>query len=190
MDPPEGFRTDSYLVRPLFVSDAELDHEALMASKDILRLWEQSTWPEDDFSVDANRRDIERMAAAQRRGERFTYTVLTPDEGRCLGCIYVMAPEMKWLRSAEPVTVDGTDWVDVDATVSFWIRASELGRGFDRTVLEEMWAWIERDWPFARPVVIANETFAQQVETISSAGLRHRLDFRLPGEPGTYHAWS
>jgi hypothetical protein len=40
---PEKLRTDEFLLCPMLVSGAELDDEAVMESKEFLRLWEQSS---------------------------------------------------------------------------------------------------------------------------------------------------
>ena len=40
---PAGLRTDEFLLRPICASDAELDYEAVMESKELLHRWEQSS---------------------------------------------------------------------------------------------------------------------------------------------------
>lgn len=56
----DELRTDEFLLRPLRETDAGLDYDALMASRELLRLWESSTWLADDFSLEANRADLAR----------------------------------------------------------------------------------------------------------------------------------
>ncbi len=76
---PEELKTDEFALRPIVADDAEMDYAAVMETREYLRLWRQSTWPEDDFTVDANRKDlidIEQRHAAHRA---FTYTALDPD---------------------------------------------------------------------------------------------------------------
>lgn len=43
---PEGLQTAEFLIRPLRTTDVELDYAAVMESKEFLRKWDQSTWPE------------------------------------------------------------------------------------------------------------------------------------------------
>jgi hypothetical protein len=46
---PAGLRTAEFVLRPIVADDAEKDHAAVMETREDLRLWEQSTWPEEDF---------------------------------------------------------------------------------------------------------------------------------------------
>ena len=55
---PGGLETREFILRSILVSDAELDYEAVMESREFLRKWEQSAWPADDFTVEANRQDM------------------------------------------------------------------------------------------------------------------------------------
>ncbi len=56
--PSSGFTTDS---TTCFFTDEkyyESDFQAVMASKKDLRIWSNSTWPEDDFSSESNKEDL------------------------------------------------------------------------------------------------------------------------------------
>ena len=173
-----------FVLRPLVESDAELDYEAVMESREQLRAWEQSTWPADDFTVDANRDDLHRHAAEHRRGESFTYTVVAPDEGVCLGCVYLFPPTVRWLEGVEITAVAGGDeWSAVDALVYFWVRTSSLADGLDRRLLEALCDWLTSAWPFARPVFVTNEGLTQQVALLSDAGLAPRFELVDPDKP-------
>ena len=41
---PEELRTDEFLLRPLRASDAQLDYEAVMESREFLRGWDHERW--------------------------------------------------------------------------------------------------------------------------------------------------
>ena len=56
---PTGFATDELLVRPLRVSDVQADFEAVVQSREMLRIWDQSGWPEDDFTIEDNLADLQ-----------------------------------------------------------------------------------------------------------------------------------
>ena len=53
-----GPRADEFILRPITAADARFDCEAVMDSREYLRQWEQSTWPEDDFTVADNQSDL------------------------------------------------------------------------------------------------------------------------------------
>ena len=60
------------------------------------------------------------------------YTVLTPDEAECLGCVYVNPSD------------------EADAEVRLWVTRTAWERGLDPELEQAVRAWIERDWPFGR----------------------------------------
>lgn len=49
---PDRLITNEFLIRPLLATDAELDYGAVMESKEFLRKWEQTGWPEDFTTMD------------------------------------------------------------------------------------------------------------------------------------------
>ena len=77
---PAGLDHDDFILRPLLATDDVLDHAAVMDTREQLRLWEQSTWPADDFTVASNREDLESHESMHVAGRAFTYTVMNPAE--------------------------------------------------------------------------------------------------------------
>jgi hypothetical protein len=187
---PEGLKTGQFVVRPLLASDAELDYDAVMESREFLRTWEQSTWPPDDFTVDANREDLQELEQQHSDGDRFTYTVMNLEQTECLGCVYVLPPDATMFTGAQ-VTATGADrWSDCDATVFFWVRKSRLTESLDRVVLTSLLGWFEEEWSFEAPVIVTNEHFEQQVAMIEGTDLRRRFELRVPDVAGAYLAFA
>ena len=190
IDAAIGFETPEFVLRPILASDAELDYDAVMESREFLRKWEQSTWPEDDFTVEANRQDMAKMERRHASGESFGYTVMNLDQTECLGCVYVFSPESNWLSAAQVKAVDVHPWSDCDAVFLFWVRKSRLAQGMDRSLLDSLVTWFDRDWSIDSPVVMTNEQFDQQVAMIEGTALRRRFEVTLPDDPGTYLAYA
>ena len=190
IDPPRGLETREFVLRPITVSDAELDYEAVMESREFLRKWEQSTWPEDDFTVERNREDMIKLERRHAGGESFTYTVMNLDESECLGCVYVFSPQASWFSNADITPVDGDRWSDHDVMVLFWVRKSRLSDGLDRLLLDYLVEWFQRDWSFDAPVFVTNEQFDQQVAMIETSDLGRRFEIVLPDHPGAYLAYA
>lgn len=161
-----------------------------MESREFLRKWEQSTWPEDDFTVEANRDDLAKLERRHANGESFTYTMMNLDQTECLGCVYVVSPESKWLSDAQVTTVGADQWADCDAVFLFWVKKSRLPEGMDRLLLDSLLPWFEKEWSFAAPVVMTNEQFDQQVALLEGTDLRRRFQVRLPDDPGAYLAYA
>lgn len=188
-DVPRGYSHAEFVVRPLTTADTELDYAAVMASRDQLRVWEQDTWPEDDFTMEANRGDLQRHQDLHDEGLAFTYTVMSPDETECLGCIYLFPPEARFLARSEVTPLAGERWGDVDAAVYHWVRTSLVGTGFDRAVFASLADWMRDDWPIDRSVFVTSEDLSHQVDLIESVGMTQRYVIQEPDKPGRYLAY-
>jgi hypothetical protein len=68
------------------------------------------------------------------RRSAFAYAVMSPDETRLLGCVYVDPPEK----------------AGYDAEVWLWVRAGELASGLDGVLYATVRSWIAERWPFRR----------------------------------------
>lgn len=187
---PDRVMTDSFMLRPIVDADTELDYEAVMESREFLRLWEQSTWPEDDFTVESNREDVAMMEQRHAEGKAFTYTVMNPSETECLGCVYVFATNARMYTDADITPVGNSQWSDYEATVHFWVRQSQLEKLRDRELLEVLRTWFAQSWGFEGLLFITNEQFVQQVDMIEQSDLRRRFDIKEPHKPGRFFAYA
>jgi hypothetical protein len=190
ISPPDGIRTEVFTIRPIKVTDVELDYAAVMESREFLRKWEQSTWPEDDFTVEDNLEDMQKMQERHATGYSYGYTVMNPDETECLGCVYVFAPTAKMFLDAEITEVGDAAWADAEAMVFFWIRKSRLAEEMDRHLLEVLRQWFETDWPFDRVHYMTSEQFEQQVALLESTDLVLEFKTKRPSEPGPALAYA
>jgi hypothetical protein len=57
----------------------------------------------------------------------FAYTVVSLDESRVLGCVYINPPEDK----------------DTDAVVVMWVRQIEFDKGYDHVLFKTVSEWLE-----------------------------------------------
>lgn len=181
---PDEVRTDEFLLRPIRASDAQLDYEAVMESKDFLRLWEQTTWPEDDFTLAANRADLEKLEQRRIDGESFTYTVMNLDETQCLGCVYIVPTDAKQLSKSEITAVDAGQWSDYQVAVYFWIRKSRLADGLDQRLLALLGPWLQRVWHIEHHLIVTSEQYEHQVSLIEDTGLSRLFRLKNPNESG------
>lgn len=174
---PVGLHTARLRLRPLRASDVELDYDAVMSSPAMLRTWSQSDWPADDFTRAANQADLERHEREHLAREAFTYTVLTPDATRCLGCVYLSPP---W-----PEEVPLCAGAAYAAHVGFWVRASELANDLDRHLLESLRDWFRSEWAFERVVFSISSGNTRQARLFAESGLARRAEFeRADGRRG------
>jgi hypothetical protein len=183
---PVGFRTADFELRPIVADDAESDFAAVMETREDLRLWEQSTWPDDDFTVEANREDLLDLERRHADHRAFTYTVLSPNSVECLGCVYIFPTTASFLARSEVTAVGRDLWADVDAVVFFWVRKSRMETAMDVRLLAALRAWFDQEWKLARTVYVTNEQFEQQVDLINRTDLRLKFEFLEPGKAGKY----
>lgn len=186
---PERLATGEYVLRPITVDDAALDHAAVMATRDHLRLWEQSTWPEDGFTVADNRADLQRMEARHVAGDAFGYTMVDPGETECLGCVYVFPHDARFLAAADVTPLGDHRWDEIGAVVYFWVRGPRMDDGLDRRLLVDLRRWFADDWPLDRVVFVASEPFVHQVELLAGTDLELRFELREPDKPAPYFAF-
>jgi hypothetical protein len=184
-EPPE-LRTSEFVLRPITADDAPMDHAAVMETREHLRLWEQSSWPEDDFTVEANHTDLLDLEQRHAAGRAYTYTVQDPLGTESLGCVYVFPTHASFLAKATVTPVADDVWVDVQAVVYFWVRQSRMDTGLDGRLLGDLRAWFAEDWKLERTVFVTNEQFTQQVDLIERTDLTRRFELVEPGKAGTY----
>ena len=183
---PTGLQTAEFALRPIRADDAENDFAAVMETREHLRLWEQSTWPADDFTVAANREDLVDLEQRHAEHRAFTYTVIDPDGTECLGCVYVFSTTASFLAKSTVTAVGDDEWTDVDAVVYFWARLSRMETGMDGRLLAALREWFRDEWKLERTVFVTNEQFTQQVDVIDRTDLSLRFEFLEPEKPGKY----
>jgi hypothetical protein len=183
---PAGLRTDDFVLRPITAADAELDYHAVMETRHYLRLWEQSSWPEDDFTVGANREDLVGLEQRHNAHRAFTYTVVRPVGTDCLGCVYVFPITATFLAKSVVTPVGDEDWSDVEAVIYFWARLSQMELGLDGRLLDALRAWFDSEWKVTRAVYVTNEQFQHQVDLIDRTDLVLKFTMLEPDKPGMY----
>lgn len=121
-----------YQLKKIGPQYAELDYEALMSARHVIRERLGTAWPEDTFTLAENGAQLEDDARAFEQKTRFTYTVLSPQGSDVLGCVYISGPYSD----------------DSDATVFLWVRKREQERGLEQQLLRDVQGWMDEAWPF------------------------------------------
>jgi hypothetical protein len=180
---PARLETEDFTLRPIVVGDTEMDYAAVMETREQLRLWRQSTWPEDDFTVEANRKDLVDLEERHAANRAFTYTVLDPNGTRCLGCVYVFPISAKFLATCTVTPVAEDQWVDVDAVIFFWVRLPQMETGMDERLLSALRTWFSEEWNLNNTVYVTSEPFTQQVDLMACTDLKLKFELLEPGKP-------
>lgn len=130
---PAVLETESFRLRMLSVEDVEKDYEAVIESRGLLHSMFGGPWPREGFTLRENLDDLERHQMEFLVREAFAYTVVSLDESRVLGCVYINPARE----------------IDADAVVVLWVRQSEYDRGLDPVLFQAVKGWISSVWPFA-----------------------------------------
>ena len=131
---PALLETDRFRLRMLSVDDVEKDYEAVIESRELLHAMFGSPWPKPGFTLEENLADLERHQHEFLSRKAFAYTVVSLDETRVLGCVYIDPPET----------------TDSDAVVVMWVRQTEYDKGLDEILFNTVRDWISSDWPFKK----------------------------------------
>ncbi len=127
-----------FRLRMLTVHDLIKDFEAVMVSVTHLQETYSALWGSDWPAGLTLEEDLIDLGWHQREftlRTSFAYTMMAPDESRCLGCLYI-----------NPTRKAGHD-----ASITMWVRADELASGLDGVLEAEVRRWIAEVWPFTNP---------------------------------------
>ncbi len=130
---PPVLETEHFRLRMLSVDDVHKDYEAVMETQAHFHSLGYD-WPRDGFTLAENLADLEAHQREFLAREAFAYTVVSLDESRVLGCVYINPVES----------------ADADARVRMWVRTSEFDKGLDPIIFREVKKWMETSWPFTR----------------------------------------
>jgi hypothetical protein len=169
-------------LKPLTTAHVELDYAALMVSKDMLRRWSGTQWPEDDFTLADNRKDLERHQREHQERVAFTFTVMNPAETECLGCVYIN-PLENVIRRAN-ATAELPAVKDYEATIAFWAKQPRLADELDQRLFDALRAWLQRDWAFSHVYFMTNNRDLRQVDLFTRGGLQLYCTLERSGRDG------
>ncbi len=135
-EPPTALVSDHFRLEPLGPQHNEADHAAWTSSIAHVRStpgFPDGSWPPPEgMSLDGNLDDLRRHAADFEARTGFTFTVLDPDTGDVIGCVYLYP----------------SDAADADVTVQSWVRASHAE--LDVALADAVAAWLAAEWPWER----------------------------------------
>jgi len=133
---PAGLEHERFRLRMLTVNDVVKDYDAVMSSIEHLQgvFGEDSTWPSADLTLEQDLIDLGWHQKEFQKRSSFAYTAMSPDEERCLGCVYFYPSED----------------AGCDAEIYLWVRADEVAFGLDAELFVAVRSWAHRSWPFDR----------------------------------------
>ncbi|CAN5592381.1 hypothetical protein BH10BDE1_BH10BDE1_31210 [soil metagenome] len=178
--PPLELKTDQF---HLFPTDAALytsDYEAVMKSRGSLRVWSQSNWPEDTFTVEQNRDDLMLHVADNQKHEAYGFMLYTLDRNQCLGSVYVNP--LSTVVSNYSLTVADRELVEANnARIDFWV-SDDVNERLEKSITVSIRDWLKNDWKI-NALFSAREGMARRIQIYEAIGLEKAasLTGREPG---------
>lgn len=136
---PEKLGTSDFIIRKLRFSDTKLDYQAVMSSIDIIKKTRGGTWPDSSLTFMDDQIDLGWHQREFENRTSFAYTVMLPDESKCLGCLYLYPPGHRSEFSK-----------DADVDVSFWVTQEAYSRGLYKILYKVLDKWLKSTWPFKK----------------------------------------
>lgn len=142
-DVPQKLTTNKFVLKPLTVEMCAMDYEAVMADPDLIRgsYRDQPEWPPADMTLAQNLKDLQDHEGEVTTRRAFTYSVLSPDESHCVGCVYIYP-------SQSP---------DFDADIFMWTTTIDRYPVLFATVRD----WVIHAWPFKKVQYLQNDNFTR-----------------------------
>lgn len=149
---PREFIASEFVLRPLHERHAEIDRAAFLSCRERLNTELQwNGWPPADMTLQANRQDLAEHYAEFQSGAAFAFTVLSVDESKCLGCIYIERTHDERV-----------------AQFAFWMVDEALN--VEETLVKTVLKWLHNRWSFQRvliPLQPANQRGIQIAERLN-----------------------
>jgi len=136
---PKNYESKTFKVFPTNIEFAQSDFEAVMASRIELRLWSESTWPADDFTLEQNREDLKVHVLDNEAHSAYGFMLYNASETTCYGSLYVNPINPDSFQN------DKSDYEKYDARIDCWLR-SNLETSLKITLVKELSYWLEKDW--------------------------------------------
>lgn len=133
-EPPGACETTSFRARPITIHDAFKDYDAVMSSREHLwsRFGSMWGWPAADLTLEQDMIDLAWHQKEAQLRFSFNYAVMSLDETRLLGCVYVDPPELE----------------QTEADIWFWGRSDGAFAGGETELAAFVTQWLGRSWPF------------------------------------------
>lgn len=173
--PPDNHKGDSFALFKTDVAHAESDYKAVMSSRGSLRLWSQSPWPEDDFTLEQNREDLAHHVQDNLLHTAYGYMIYSPDHSTCYGSVYVNP--LKPVRDGYTTTGDQQRMLETfDARIDYW-TVDDLALELKIEILKDLREWLRDIWKI-RPMFSARRGMDERLDLYRSAGLKLQADLR------------
>ena len=181
-NPPKLLTAKDFHLFPTNNDFYQSDYEAVMANKELLREWSQSSWPEDDFTPEQNSADLAHHIEDNQTHAAYGYMIYSPDLKTCYGSVYVNpianVPENYSTTPMETEVIQKHQ-----ARIDCWIV--DQNSNLEKTIISELLNWFEETWEInvlfsARPGLTKRMNIYQELHRPMRMNLKSKTsDMRL-----------
>jgi hypothetical protein len=136
---PKNYIGEAVTIFPTDIEFASSDYDAVMASKDELRLWSVSSWPEDDFTIESNREDLKNHVEDNQQHSAYGFMLYDSNKKNCYGSLYVNPINPEYFMN------DKFDFEKFDARIDCWIR-TDIQESLKIAIVNDVISWLRNDW--------------------------------------------
>lgn len=125
---PAELNTDKFMLKPLTIDYVDKDFEAVHNSVDK----EGKPTPRPQLTKEQNLIDLAWHQKEFQKRSSFAYTILSPDEKECLGCVYIYPSEKEGVK----------------AELSYWVTQTAFETQLLPVLAQSLSRWLQEQWPF------------------------------------------
>lgn len=145
----------------------QADYQAVMQSQELLRIWSDSPWPEDDFSLQQNAEDLQMHIDDFEQQQAYGFSVFSSQQ-QFLGSVYLepVAPFIDNYQ-ADPQTKQRLALYDV--RVEYWLRQG-TSSALEIELVQTLNHWLKQSWWFKAAVWGSRKGMQQRRALYQSLG--------------------
>lgn len=172
--PKEAFAKD-FVLFPTNVDFSYSDYQIVMANREYLRLWSQSSWPEDHFTAEQNAEDLKFHIEDNKNHAAYGFMIYSLDRKTCFGSIYVN-PLKSVLKNYDITEAQIKEISKSSARIDCWIDQN-LQTHFEKQIIEFLINWFKQTWK-VKAIFTARPGMSRRIDIYESLGLENKMNLK------------
>ncbi len=183
---PKVCSSSRFLLEPQSLDHAELDYLAVMSSKDHLRRWSFSEWPEDSFTLEQNKKDLEAHVQEAREGLAYGFTIFSPGRDQVWGSLYLNP--IRLFESYYSLTDHDRElFTQAKVEVDYWLLEHlESDFLFQQEFTRAVQQWLRQSWGYETPLWGTRHSLTQRHIVYEALEMRERMRLKSTNPPARF----
>lgn len=185
---PDHYMAASFCLERQSRSHNHADYEAVMQSRQQLRSWSDSHWPEDDFTLEQNLADLDMHIAEHDRDEAYGFSVFDATGARFLGSLYLNpVGAIAVAYQDDPMAESVLEKFDVCA--DYWLRQG-VPHEMEVNFVKAVQSWLTGAWWFQNAAFGARRDMHDQRRRYVEAGLQEFAVLKAASGTREFHFYA